>query len=107
MDCQVALSPDLGINAFQFITAWNQTPACRAACEARLSRLHAGAGVVFDPSRLRGNTAVLDRLPDNIEPAALHALLRQALAAAGVGRPIQIQDEAGPDGVRGVAVGVL
>lgn len=79
MECRVSLAPELGVNAFEFITAWNQTPACRAAAEARLAGMGGGVGVIFDPSRLRGATAVLNRLADNVDGAALHALLERAL----------------------------
>lgn len=88
MECRVTLAPELGVNAFAFITAWNQTPACRAAAEARLASMGGGAGVVFDPSRLRGSTAVLNRLADDVDAAALHALLERALA-----RPINVREE--------------
>lgn len=99
MECRVSLAPELGVNAFEFITAWNQTPACRAAAEARLAGMGGGAGVVFDPSRLRGNTAVLNRLADDVDAAALRALLERALR-----RPIQVREEPQPDGTRLLAV---
>lgn len=99
MECRVSLAPELGINAFAFITAWNQTPACRAAAEARLAAMGGGAGVIFDPSRLRGNTAVLNRLADNLDTAALQGLLERALR-----RPIQVREEAQADGSRLLAI---
>src|SRR5579863_10329956 len=100
MECQVALAPELGINAFQFITAWNQTPPCRAAAQARLSSMAGASGVVFDPSRLLGNTAVLSRLADNIDGALLHDLLRRALTTGGVSLPILVDEERLADGCR-------
>jgi hypothetical protein len=95
MECRISLAPELGVNAFVFITAWNQMPACRAAAEARLAGMGGGAGVVFDPSRLRGHTAVLNRLASNVDAAALHALLERALR-----HPIQVREEQQADGAR-------
>lgn len=99
MDCRVSLAPELRVNAFAFITAWNQTPACRVAAEARLAAMGEGAGVIFDPSRLRGNTAVLNRLPDELDAAALRGLLERALR-----RPIHVREEPQADGLRLLAV---
>ncbi len=104
MECQVALAPELGINAFQFITAWNQTPVCRAAAQARLSSLAGASGVVFDPSRLVGNTAILSRLAGDIDAALLHDLLARALVSGGVHQPIRVAEERLADGSRLVAV---
>lgn len=80
----LTLAPELELNAFQFITAWNQTPDCRATAEARLP------GRIFDPARLTANTAVLTRLAEGIEPAALPDLLTKAL-----NRPIQLVEDGG------------
>lgn len=95
MECRVALAPELGVNAFEFITAWNQTPACRAAAEARLAGMGGGAGVIFDPARLRGNSAVLNRLAGDVDVSALHVLLERALR-----RPIQVCEEPQEGGMR-------
>jgi hypothetical protein len=81
---ELTLAPELELNAFQFITAWNQTPDCRAAAEARLP------GRIFDPARLTANTAVLTRIAAGIEPAVLPALLTKALD-----RPVQLVEEGG------------
>ncbi len=81
---ELTLAPELELNAFQFITAWNQTPHCRAAAEARLP------GLIFDPARLTANTTVLTRLAEGIEPAVLPALLMKALD-----RPVQLVEEGG------------
>ena len=104
MECQVALAPELGINAFQFITAWNQTALCRAAAQARLSSLAGASGVVFDPSRLVGNTAVLSRLAVDIDAALLYDLLVRALVSGGVHNPIRLDEHRLADGTRLVTV---
>ena len=81
---ELTLAPELELNAFQFITAWNQTPGCRAAAAARLP------GLIFDPARLTANAAVLTRLAEGIEPTVLPALLTKALD-----RPVQLVEEGG------------
>lgn len=99
MECQVSIASELGVNAFAFIAAWNQRPACRAAAEARLASMGSGAGVVFDPSRLRGHTAVLSRLADEADLAVLHGLLERAL-----GRALQVSEKREEDGTRRLTV---
>ncbi len=81
---ELTLAAELELNAFQFITAWNQTPDSRAAAEARLP------GLIFDPARLTANTVVLTRMADGIEPAVLPTLLTLALD-----RPVQLVEEGG------------
>lgn len=94
---EVTLSPELGINAFEFVTAWNQTPECRAAAEAGLSNISGAEGVVFDPSRLLGSTAVLGRLAQDLDDSQIENLIRQALDSHG---PLAIHREQLGDGPR-------
>ena len=37
MDYHIAFAPYLGLNSQDFITAWNDTPECRALAEAQLT----------------------------------------------------------------------
>ena len=95
---QVVLAPELGINAFQFITAWNNAPECRAAAEASLLNFGGASGVVFDPGRLLGRTAVLSRLAEGIDPASLQELVRRALHSEDRPQTLEIRQERSSDG---------
>jgi hypothetical protein len=95
---RVQLSPDLGINAFAFITAWNQTQECRAAAEAGLSNLAGNEGIVFDPGRLLGSTVVLSRLAEGIDLTILCDVIRSALDAHGPHAPLQIHESLDSNG---------
>jgi hypothetical protein len=88
---EIVLAPEVGRNAFQFVTAWNATPDCRAAAEARLPGLAGASGLVFDPSRLTGDMAVLSRL--GASDAGLDDLVRKALAGAGVEGAVTVVEE--------------
>lgn len=96
---EVELSPELETNAFQFVTAWNQTPECRAVAEARLPGLAGVEGVVFDPTRLTGGLAVLSRLAEGAD-RAIDDLIRKALASRGIERSVTVADEPGKSGPR-------
>lgn len=90
---EVTLAPKLGINAFQFITGWNNSPECRAAAEASLLNFGGASGIVFDPGRLLGRTAVLGRLADGIDSAALQELVLRALHSEERPQALAIREE--------------
>lgn len=104
---QVALAPALGMNAFQFITAWNNSPECRAAAEASLLNIGGSSGVVFDPGRLLGRTAVLSRLADGADSATLQELVRSALHSEERPQALEIREERNSDGSTVLTVDVL
>ena len=99
---EVVLAPEVGRNAFQFVTAWNGTADCRAAAEARLPGLAGVSGLVFDPSRLTGDVAVLSRLAAFEAP--LDDLVRKALASSEVERTVTVIEEPEESGIRRLAV---
>jgi hypothetical protein len=101
---EVVLAPEVGRNAFQFVTAWNGTPECRAAAEARLPGLPGVSGLVFDPSRLTGDVAVLSRLAAS--DLALEDLVRKALASAGVESAVAVLEQPGDGWMRRLSVGI-
>ncbi len=101
---EVALSPALGITAFDFITSWNQTPECRAAAEAGLSSFNGTQGVVFDPERLRGNIVMLNRLAEGVDSASLHELIRHALDSLGSHGSLQIHEGPATNGSRQLTI---
>ena len=104
---QVALAPELGINAFQFITAWNNAPECRAAAEASLLHFGGASGVVFDPGRLLGRTAVLGRLTNGVDSKALQELIRRALHSEERPQTLEIREERSSDGSPVLSVDAL
>jgi hypothetical protein len=104
---QVALAPALGINAFEFITAWNNSPECRAAAEASLLNFGGASGVVFDPGRLLGRTAVLSRLAGGADSSTLQELVRRALHSEERPQALEIREERNSDGSTVLAVDVL
>jgi hypothetical protein len=101
---EVALPAEIAVNAFQFITAWNQTPECRAHAEARLPGLAGVSGVIFDPSRLTGHLVILSRVADDLQSPLLDELIRSALAFQGVDRPVTMVEGMRDNGVRRVMV---
>lgn len=104
---QVVLAPALGMNAFQFITAWNNSPECRAAAEASLLNFGGASGVVFDPGRLLGRTAVLSRLADGIDSATLRDLVRRALDSEERPQELEIREERNSEGSTVLTLDVL
>ena len=43
----IALSPDIGLSAEEFVAAWNQDPECQQAAQAQLASAN---GAAFDPA---------------------------------------------------------
>jgi hypothetical protein len=92
---QVRLAAELAVNAFEFITRWNQTPECRAVAEAGLADFGDAAGVIFDPGRLTGKSVVLNRLAEDVDAARLGLLAQTALERQCL---VRIHEDIAPDG---------
>ena len=58
MDYHMAFDPDLGLNARDFVAAWNDTPECRALAEAQLIP-HPPLGFPLDPQHLQQGLVLL------------------------------------------------
>ncbi len=95
MDYEVALAPDLGISSTDFIAAWNRTPECRAAAEARAST---APPAQFDPALAHAAIAALIGVATSVAGNALYDLLLQATANAGARKRTQIRRITKPDG---------
>lgn len=78
MDYQIALPPDLDISPADFVTAWNETEACRAAAEATLSTQK---GAAFDPT-LDMAIFLLSTVSIGLATNAIYDLLKEALRKA-------------------------
>ena len=104
MDYQIALSPDLGLSAEDFVSAWNETPECRAVAEARPDR---SAAAQYGPTLLAGALAVLGGVAINIVSNALYDLIKQALARRGVKTQTEIVQLDRPDGTRLLVVKIV
>ena len=90
MDYQIVLAPELGLNAQDFVSAWNDTPDCRDLAEARLST-QPPQGFPLDPQLVQqgfalligaagaAGTLALDALKDAVKEK-LTAYLKQKLS---------------------------
>jgi hypothetical protein len=73
MDYQIAIDPNLGISANEFVMAWNETPACRALAEAR-SPISSVKGSPLDPQMLQQGLVLLAGVAGTVGGLALDAL---------------------------------
>jgi hypothetical protein len=75
-DYKITLSPDLEINAADFVTAWNDTPNCSEVAEAQLET----SAAVDYGSRLTGAAAVfLSGIAVGMTTNALYDMVKQVV----------------------------
>src|SRR6266700_2882040 len=97
----IALSPDIGLNPTEFVTAWNDEEECRAVAVARL----APSGSQQYDFNLFADIVLA--LVTNIISSTLYDLIKQALAKRGAPRKhIHIEALQKPDGTRFLVVDV-
>jgi hypothetical protein len=101
MHYQVALDPALGLSPQEFIQAWNDTPDCRQAAQASLSRPPGGS---YDPTLLVPLLAIAGDLMVGIAGAILYDLIKLALAKRGLRQPPQVEQVELPDGTKVLVV---
>ena len=95
MEYHIALPPDLGLSSADFVTAWNEAPACRAVAEASLT---SPAGAQFDQALLDMAVAVLSNVGIGIATNAIYDLIKQVLTKKGVHKRTQLMQLDQPDG---------
>jgi len=97
----IALSPALGLNPMEFITAWNEEEKCRAVAAARLIP---PASQQYDINLFAD---ILLALVTNIASSTLYDLVKQALTRRVVPRKrIHIEALQKPDGTRFLVVDI-
>jgi hypothetical protein len=106
MSHSIALSPDIGLSADEFVAAWNQDPERRQAAQAKLA---SAKGAAFDPALAQATTAVLGGLALGLATNALYDLIKKAIqeALARKGRPparVEIIQVTQPDGAQVLVV---
>src|SRR6266480_3731104 len=98
-DYYIALSPDLGLSATQFVAIWNEEEECRTVAVARLVP---PASQQYDFNLFAD---ILLGLVMNITSSALYDLIKKALARRGVpSKHIHIEALQKPDGTRFLVV---
>jgi hypothetical protein len=83
VDYQIALAPDLGVSAEEFVAEWNEAPECRALAEARLMR-QVPQGFPLDADLVQQGLVLLSGAAGAVGALALDALkdaLKERLTA--------------------------
>jgi hypothetical protein len=96
LDFKVAFSPELNINAHDFVSAWNSTLDCAARAEARLENT---AGVRYDPL-IDGAVAVLSGIGIGVASNMIYDLIKRALSHQKVQKHTEIVQMTQPDGTQ-------
>ncbi len=104
MDYLIALHPELGLHAEDFVADWNETPAC---CEVAQARLVENVAKQFDPTLLAGALAVLGNIALGVAGNALYDLIKQALIRKGVQNQTEIVQIDQPDGTKILVVKIV
>ena len=94
MDYNIALSPELDINADDFVQAWNDDTEARKEASASLA---SSAGAQYDPTLI---TDVLLGVTTGMAGNALYELIKKVLVKQGVRKHTHIEEMKKPDGSR-------
>jgi hypothetical protein len=94
LDSQITLSPDLGLDPADFVTAWNKSSECRTAAEARLSP---STGTHYDPFLL-GAIAMVSSVGLGVATNAIYDLIKQVFVKYGVHKRTKFTQLDQPDG---------
>ena len=81
---QLALSPEIGLNPTDFVTAWNDNPHLRFQAEAHL--FFSRSPVYFDPSFLGMDIDFVMGVGVSLTSSALCELIKQLLQKRGIHR---------------------
>jgi hypothetical protein len=80
MNYRIALSPELPLDTQDFVTFWNETEACRALAEARVSTAQP-KGFPLDPALLQQGLVLLVGAAGGLALNALQDALQEQLTA--------------------------
>ena len=94
MDYHIALSPELDINADDFVQAWNDDTEARKEASASLAP---SAGTQYDPTLI---TDVLLGVTTGMAGNALYELIKKVLVKQGVRKHTHIEEMKKSDGSR-------
>lgn len=97
MDYAIVFSPDLHLNAADFVAAWNEATDCRTVAKANVSTTSPGQ---FDPTLFDGTMVLLGGLALNVASNALYDLIKAVLVKQGVRKRTVIKQLDQPDGSR-------
>ena len=104
MDVHLALAPGLGLSAADFCQAWNDTPPCRAAAEARPAEPDA---VQFNPELVSAAVTLLGTVAVGLATNALYDLIKAALLQRGVHKRTDLIQIDPPDGTRLIVIAIV
>ena len=94
MDYHIALSPELDINADDFVQAWNDDTEARKEASASLA---SSTGAQYDPTLI---TDVLLGVTTGMAGNALYDLIKKVLVKQGVRKHTHIEEMKKSDGSR-------
>ena len=94
----IALAPDLGIEAKDFVDAWNASEESRAVALAKADRAQAER---FEPVSL---TAVLVGIATGIAANVICELVKKALQNRKAGMQVEVREITNADGSRVIVV---
>ncbi len=103
MNYQIVISPDLGMQADEFVAAWNETPACRRVAEAGLTDEPADVSMI-DPALLQQGLILLGSVAGGVALEAIKELAQERLKAYLAGKfpekppPVQVEAIRQPGG---------
>jgi hypothetical protein len=95
MELQLALAPDLEIDATDFAEAWNSDAKCRDAAEAR--PVH-GAARQLDAGLVSGTLVVLGTIATGVATSLITDLIKGLIAKQGVRKQTELIEIKNPDG---------
>ena len=104
MDYHIALAPDLDLSARDFCLAWNETPECRVAAQARPAEPDSAE---YSPDLVAGAVAVLGSVVVGLATNALYDLIKAALIQRGVRTRTEMIQLDQPDGTRLIVVKIV
>jgi len=73
-DSKIIFSPDLEINAADFVSAWNETPNC---CEVAKAQLETSAAVDYDPLLASAAAVFISGVAVGMTTNALYDMIKQ------------------------------
>ncbi len=85
LDYQIALSPDLGLDPANFVSAWNENADCRTIADARLAP---SSSSHYDPFLL-GAIAILSSVGLGVATNAIYDLIKQLFVKRGIQKCIK------------------
>lgn len=96
MNYQLVLSPELGLNPTDLVSAWNNDPHLHTQAEAHLFSPKSSA--YFDPGLLSMGIDFIIGVGAGLTSSALYELIKQLLEKRGIHKKTQLIVQEQPDG---------